>query len=152
MKKRSKILSAGIFVCAVFVFVMWGPPGLFHASGEPEFCGSCHPMDPQYEDWLKTGRHSGIKCTDCHLPHSSLLNYTFWKGLTGMKDVVLFHSGLYSEGSELKISDHGKQTVQDNCVRCHENTVSWMYTESRNCWSCHRTVSHKYPSMAKTEY
>jgi len=133
-------------VLFLLAFVMWGPPDMMNKTSGPEYCNSCHVMNEQYEAWFMTGLHRNIKCIDCHLPHSSGVRYFVWKGLDGMKDLVMFHSGVYSE--KIGISGHGKKIVMENCLRCHEGMVSVMNTEDRDCWSCHRRVNHTFPSVS----
>jgi len=100
-------------------------------------------MASQYEAWFMTGVHRGIKCVDCHLPHTNPVSYLFWKGMDGMKDVLFFYGRLYPD--RIGISTHGKRTAQKNCVRCHDAMVSRIKTEGRDCWQCHRRINHTYP-------
>ena len=141
--KRYLAVAGGLFVVMLFMF--FGPPGLYSKSAQPDFCNSCHVMNSQHEAWYLTGLHRNIKCVDCHLPNTGTLRHLFWKGVTGGKDLVMFHSGLYSD--RIGISSHGKKVVQENCERCHEGMVSVMKTDGRNCWSCHRQVNHTFPMV-----
>jgi cytochrome c nitrite reductase small subunit len=127
----------------LFLFLFFGPPDLYTATSSPEFCSACHVMEYQHDSWLKTGLHRGIKCVDCHLPNDSFVRHMVWKGLDGMKDVVYFYGRLFAD--HLVISAHGRATVQENCLRCHDAMVSRISVEDRTCWSCHRRVNHKSP-------
>ncbi|MBM4286347.1 MAG: cytochrome c nitrite reductase small subunit [Deltaproteobacteria bacterium] len=127
-------------------FLAFGPPGLYARSESPEFCGSCHVMDTQYESWFHSA-HRRAKCVDCHLPNDSLARHLFWKGVDGIWDTVAFHTGRFAE--DIRISNHGARVVQENCVRCHAETVARISTD-RNCWECHRRLSHKRTGAVAT--
>jgi cytochrome c nitrite reductase small subunit len=66
-----------------------------------------------------------------------------------MKDLALFHSGLFSERARL--SERGRHVVQANCIRCHETTVARIDPD-RPCWECHRRSAHKGAAVPKTPY
>ena len=72
------------------VFAAFGPPGLYAKSESPEFCGSCHVLQPEYEAWFHSGAHRRIKCVDCHLPNDNLPNHC-GKTLDGVRDSGLPH-------------------------------------------------------------
>jgi cytochrome c nitrite reductase small subunit len=57
-----------------------------------------------------------------------------------MKDAIFFHTGQVPE--RITLSDHGTEVLQENCIRCHQETVSNMDT-SRQCWNCHRRLQHR---------
>lgn len=38
---------------------------LAHESAKPEFCTTCHIMEPYYESW-KTSSHNNVNCLTCH--------------------------------------------------------------------------------------
>jgi cytochrome c nitrite reductase small subunit len=149
MKRKKYLLIAG-GVLIVFLIFMWGPSGFFYRTGEPDYCNTCHVVNPQFEAWFMTGLHRNIKCVDCHLPNDNIINYTIWKGIDGMKDLLMFHSGIYSE--DIGISSHGKKVVRGNCLRCHEGMVSVINTEDMDCWSCHRKVNHRSPSISMADF
>ena len=50
---------------------------------------------------------------------------------------------------EERAAEHGKKTVQANCVRCHENTVE-MIDQDRPCWDCHRRIMHRRSGAIET--
>jgi cytochrome c nitrite reductase small subunit len=141
-KRRLRLrhaLIAILLLGAVGAFVMFGPPGLMARTSTPEFCSSCHVMQAQYEAWFHEGAHRNVKCIDCHLPHQNVFAHYLWKSIDGMKDVVVFHSGRVPE--TISISDRGQHVLHANCVRCHDTTV-WRIDMERNCWECHRRLSH----------
>lgn len=139
-----------IFVVAVLVlggFAAFGPPGLFAKTETPEFCGSCHVLESEYETWFH-GSHRRQKCVDCHLPNDTFVRHTFWKTVDGLKDFTAFHTGRVSE--TISLTDRGAAFVQENCLRCHAETVSRL-NEDRRCWSCHRRLHHKVAGAIQTQ-
>ena len=146
-----KILLVSLVTVALLValvyFVALGPPALYAKSESPEFCGSCHILQPEYEAWFHSGAHRGIKCIDCHLPNDNLGQHLLAKTSEGVKDTLAFHTGLFPE--KLKLSQHGAQVVLDNCRRCHAETVARI-NEDRRCWECHRRLSHRLTGAIET--
>jgi len=134
------VVAAGAFG----VFIAFGPPGLYAKSESPEFCGSCHILQTEYETWFHSGAHQRIKCIDCHLPNNNLPDHLLWKTLDGVKDTVKFHTGMVSE--PIRISAHGALVVQANCQRCHAETVARVNIE-RRCWDCHRRLTHQHAGV-----
>ncbi|RPJ08557.1 MAG: cytochrome c nitrite reductase small subunit [Deltaproteobacteria bacterium] len=134
-------LSGVLIAVAIGVgaFLSLGPPGLLAKSEKPDFCASCHVMEAEYEAWFHEGAHRRINCVDCHLPHHNLAAHYLWKSIDGMKDVVVFYSGRVPE--IIKLSAHGQEVLQANCIRCHETFVENINSE-RQCWSCHRRLEH----------
>jgi cytochrome c nitrite reductase small subunit len=141
---KSKVVRvSGVVVLVlalVAVYVSFGPPGLFAKSGTPQFCAQCHVMEAEYENWFHSGGHSRLKCVDCHLPNDNMARHLTWKGYEGMWDAYVFYSGRVPE--TIRISESGVVLVQENCRRCHEETVAKI-NEDRNCWQCHRRLSHR---------
>lgn len=141
MKKHLVYLAIVAAIAIVAgAFVSFGPPQLLAKSETPEFCGSCHVMSIEYETWLRSV-HRSVKCIDCHLPNDGLVEHYVWKGIDGMKDVVYFYGGLVSE--EIHASARAKRVVKANCIRCHGELVSRINVRDRNCWDCHRRVTHR---------
>lgn len=139
MPKPLHLVLAGVVAAGAGLFLALGPPKLLAKSESPEFCGSCHVMEAQYEAWLHQGAHRREACVECHLPNGDLASHYAWKTIDGMKDTVVFYSGHVPE--EIRISDHGREVVRVNCVRCHETAVEMIDT-GRPCWECHRRITH----------
>ncbi len=141
-------IVAGLLGLGGGLFLMLGPPQLLAKSESPEFCASCHVMEAEYEAWFHQGAHRRKACVECHLPHGNLASYYTWKSIDGMKDVVVFNSGRVPE--QIVISEHGQSVLKGNCIRCHESTVE-MIDQDRNCWNCHRRLSHKRSGAIETK-
>ena len=128
-------------------FLAFGRPGIYAKSETPEFCGSCHVLDLEYEAWFHSGAHRRIKCVDCHLPNDTLARHLAWKTVDGVKDAAAFHTGRISD--PIRLSQHGATVVNDNCRRCHAEMISRI-NEDRQCWDCHRSLSHKRTGVIAT--
>jgi len=141
------VLAVAVALSVLGAYMAFGSPGLYAKSESPEFCGSCHVLQPEYEAWFHSGAHHRIKCIDCHLPNNNLANHLVTKGLEGIKDAVKFHTGMVSDN--IRISDHGAKVVLGNCQRCHAEIISRIH-EDRRCWDCHRRLSHKRTGAIET--
>ena len=152
MIKISKLRIA-IYTCfitlIILIFFFWGPPKFYQESSTSEYCNSCHVLNYQYEAWFMTGLHRSIKCVDCHITNSSPVSHFIWKGIDGLKDLLSFHLNIFSE--PLEITSHGKEVIQENCLRCHDGMVSVMNVKDRYCWDCHRRVNHKTADIVTLE-
>lgn len=141
--KRKLLRVSGLLVLVLAVvgaYVNFGPPGLYAKSSTPEFCSQCHVMESEYENWFHAGGHRRMKCIDCHLPNDNMARHLTWKGYEGMWDAFVFYSGRVPDRIELSAS--GAVLLQENCRRCHGETVARI-NEDRNCWQCHRRLSHR---------
>jgi cytochrome c nitrite reductase small subunit len=137
-----------IIAVAGGLFASFGPPKLYAKSGTPEFCASCHVMEAEYEAWRHQGAHRRIKCIDCHLPNDHIANHLTWKGILGMQDAFFFYSGRVSEN--IRLSAQGAKITKANCERCHGETIARVNMEERNCWECHRRLTHTQSGSIET--
>ncbi|MFZ5907555.1 MAG: cytochrome c nitrite reductase small subunit [Nitrospirota bacterium] len=135
----------GLFL--LMVFFAAAPHDADAFADLPDYCMKCHVMESAYEAWIHTGAHRRIKCVDCHLPNDNQVMHYIWKTIDGIKDAVAFHSGKVPE--EIAISSHGRKVIQANCIRCHETAVT-MIDKERECWGCHRRVTHKLTGTIET--
>ena len=141
------LIGLAVVLTGVGTFIAFGPPGLYAKSETPEFCGSCHVLQPEYEAWFHSGAHHRIKCVDCHLPNDNLANHLLWKTLDGVKDAVKFHTGMVSD--DIRLSKNGARVVDDNCRRCHGELISRVNID-RRCWDCHRSLPHRQTGVVAT--
>ncbi len=141
------LLIIGTGAAALLFFLLLGPPRLLAKSDQPAFCAGCHVMEAEYDAWAHAGAHRRKTCVDCHLPNGNAGIHYIWKAIDGMKDVVLFYSGAVPEHIEL--TEHGKEVLQANCIRCHEQTVANINHE-RKCWECHRRIMHTRSGVMQT--
>ncbi|MEN6622956.1 MAG: NapC/NirT family cytochrome c, partial [Smithella sp.] len=104
---------------AALVSVALGGAG-YAVADSTQFCGSCHSMKEPYVAW-QASNHKQLLCTDCHLPHDSLINKLITKVQTGNRDV--YHETLRDYPAAIMLTDAGRQIVNGNCRRSHQTTV-----------------------------
>jgi cytochrome c nitrite reductase small subunit len=101
-------------------------------------------MGSQYENWHHAPHEKWTECVDCHLPHENFAIYYMEKGRQGVKDTFAFTTG--NIPVVIRASDRTKSIIQDNCLRCHKDTVESIVMGAqsfdRHCWDCHRAVAH----------
>lgn len=82
-------------------------------SSTPQFCGSCHIMDPYYESW-KTSRHSMVGCVDCHIAPGVTAEVN--KKFEALSMVTSYFTGTYGTKPWSEIEDAA-------CLGCHERRL-----------------------------
>jgi len=136
-------IVAAVIALGTFVFVTDAPA---YGGSAPETCANCHVMDSQYENWYHAPHEKWTECVDCHLPHENFVAYYLEKGRQGAKDVFAFTTGNIPVA--IRASERSQEIIQANCIRCHKDKVESIVMGSagqpfdRNCWDCHRNVSH----------
>jgi cytochrome c nitrite reductase small subunit len=114
-----------------------------YLGSNPATCNNCHVMDAVYESWYHGGHKQWAVCGDCHTPHAFIPKY-FVKAQSGFRHVSAFALGHIPDA--IRARQSSKEVIQENCVRCHQETVSTMMESSmefdRYCYDCHRTVAH----------
>lgn len=78
-------------------------------SNTPQFCGSCHIMDPYYDSW-KHSAHKDAKCTDCHFPPS--LKGKIGAKFQGFSQLVSYVTGTAATRPTAHVED-------GSCTQCH---------------------------------
>ncbi|WP_404421416.1 cytochrome c nitrite reductase small subunit [Nibricoccus sp. IMCC34717] len=140
----SALASLGLFA-GVGTYTFYYGQGYSYLSNDPKACVNCHIMREQYDGWQKAAHHAVATCNDCHTPHNLIGKYLskaengFWhsKGFT-LQD---FHE-------PIMIKPRNSASLQQNCVRCHEQIVSEIATHAGDarqmldCVHCHREVGH----------
>lgn len=121
-------------------------------TSTPEFCASCHEIQPAYQAW-KTSTHvnnaQGIvaDCMDCHLPapHDTV-DFFYTKTLHGAKDVFAhFFGGEYDrEAMKARATANIKN---DQCLKCHRN-IEYM-PRKRGAMLAHKQVLYPMTGYEK---
>src|SRR5512144_1300580 len=124
MSRIALIVGISAFAVAMIALLAVTDAPAYMGS-DPDTCNNCHVMDAAYENWFHAGHHGeDLECVDCHLPHENLLAYYFEKGRSGMHDVFVFSTGQAPE--MIRASEHSKEIIQSNCIRCHQSRVENM--------------------------
>jgi len=87
--------------------------GALEVSSQPQFCGSCHIMNPYYESW-KTSSHSNIACVECHIPPGP--GAAIRKKYEALSMVTSYFTGTYGTNPWAEIDDAA-------CLKCHERRL-----------------------------
>lgn len=128
---------------AAYVSVISNASG--YLSDDPEACINCHIMTPQYATWRNSSHREVATCNDCHVPHDSTIRKFWFKANDGLRHSALFTFRM--ERQVIEAEPASKQVIQDNCVRCHSETLRAVgapkiHTIERSCIECHREVPH----------
>lgn len=70
---RATTLAGTIFIASLFLLA-GGSAVLFgavHHTAQPQFCNSCHIMEPYYESWVNS-KHANVACIECHYEPGSI--------------------------------------------------------------------------------
>jgi cytochrome c nitrite reductase small subunit len=114
-----------------------------YLGNNPTTCNNCHVMDAVYESWYHGGHKNWANCSDCHTPHALIPKYIV-KAESGYHHVTAFTFGNIPVA--IRAKESSREIVQENCIRCHAETVSAMVEGAmpldRYCFDCHRTVAH----------
>lgn len=147
LRRRGKVLlvlfGVLMLLAAVAVFVMFGPPDVAERLARPEFCRSCHVMEPQYATYVR-GTHSEAaeSCNDCHLPNNSFVRHWLADAFVGTRDLVEWNLNLVPE--YITATPRSRRWIAENCRRCHADLTQHVeLAEGRWCWDCHRQVQHQ---------
>ena len=147
--RMTMIVLTGIFIgLSLTAFKLSN--AVSYLSDKPEACINCHVMTPEYSTWFHSSHRENASCNDCHVPHENFARKYWFKANDGLRHASMFTFRL--EPQVIQIKSDGKEVVQDNCIRCHENQISDVSlvsvnqdkhnSTSRKCWDCHREVPH----------
>ena len=137
----------GLFVGMGLYTFTYGQ-GFSYLSSDPKACVNCHIMQDEYDSWQKGTHHTAARCVDCHLPHE-FISKMIAKSDNGWRHSKAFTLQNFHE--PIQITPGNARILQDNCVRCHETTVSEQSDHSfrknepadaANCVHCHAEVGH----------
>lgn len=94
------------------MFFLIGLLVFFKFSTSPQFCKSCHIMEPYYKSW-KNSKHNKVVCVDCHYPPEKPQTL-LWKKFQALSQIVKYVTRTYSSKPFAEIDDSA-------CLRegCH---------------------------------
>lgn len=106
---QAAILTAGLIGGLAVVGIYTS----IEVSSRPQFCGSCHNMQPYYQSW-KTSSHRAVACVECHIPPG--VTAEFRKKFEALSMVASYFTGTYGTNPWTEIDDAA-------CLRCHERRL-----------------------------
>lgn len=135
-------LMLGVLVAlGLFTFVY--AEGFSYFSDSPSACVNCHVMREQFDGWNHSSHKAVATCNDCHTPHTFPEKWIV-KGINGFNHSLAFTLDNYPE--TLHIRDFNAKVAEQNCIDCHETTVSQIQhivsEEPLRCVHCHGSVGH----------
>ena len=142
------IITMGVLTGLIFLILYIGNASSY-LSDNPETCINCHVMFSQYSSWQHSSHARVANCNDCHVPHDNIFSKYFFKAKDGLRHSTMFTLRL--EPQVIKIKEAGREVVNENCERCHENRIMMMElyrnqeeeeANERPCWECHRETPH----------
>ena len=175
----SRHYSLGFLVAAGFlagIFFWGGFNTALEATNTEQFCVSCHEMNDNVFQELKTTIHytnrSGVRatCPDCHVPHEwtdkiarkMQASKEVWGKIFGTIDT---REEFLDERLVLATHEWARLKANDSleCRNCHDYDSmdltrqatraarihqQWLGSGSRTCIDCHKGVAHKLPDMS----
>jgi cytochrome c nitrite reductase small subunit len=122
-----------------------------YLSDNPATCVNCHVMAPQYATWTHSRHRETATCNDCHVPHDNIFRHYYFKASDGLRHATFFT--MRWEPQVIRIHAAGQRVVQENCIRCHGESIhTTRLAEVRGddvdresglrCWDCHRETPH----------
>ncbi len=137
------LLLVGVSLISVAVIGMYVTGFTVYLGNDPESCNNCHVMDAVYSSWYHGQHRPWAVCNDCHTPHDLIPKY-YVKALSGYHHVSAFTLGNYP--AAIRAKESSKLVIQENCIRCHEDTVEDILDEYHNaantCFACHIEAGH----------
>ncbi len=117
----NKINSAGwkrTLLATLILFVLFaiGSSAFIEVTSQPQFCVSCHYMEPYFKSWEQSS-HKDVMCTKCHFPPG--IQHTIEGKFTALSMLVNYTTGIYKRSKPwAEISDA-------SCLRggCHETRL-----------------------------
>ncbi len=141
-KRKILLLMLAVPFLLIGAFLFMKLPVVSSAMDGPGFCGTCHVMQPYIDTYLVSSHREAATCGSCHVPHD-VLRGGIYKSYTGTKDLLAVLTG---RDEHIRISELGKDVVQENCLRCHNTLMRETGDTKENCGSycfdCHRDVPH----------
>ena len=110
-----------------------------------ETCMNCHVMTDVYVSHRHSSHGRDVSCSDCHVPHTSLVRGYAFKAIDGLKHAYVFT--FKPDGQTMTLSSFAAPVVQENCMRCHKGYMSEVSAASYEksglkCWHCHQDAAH----------
>lgn len=152
-KKRRRVIWPWV-VIAILAFMTLGGYGFYEYSNTPQFCNSCHIMQPYYTAWEESS-HKDVACIECHISPEAGAK---WEAkVQGMIQALKYITHTYSSKPYAEIEDssclrsgcHQERLVNQHSTETFKNNVVFDHAphllESRRgkelrCTSCHAQI------------
>ncbi|MEK6643066.1 MAG: NapC/NirT family cytochrome c [Planctomycetota bacterium] len=134
-KKRSLVRTVVLMLVGLLCFGGFSLGGAEYYTSRPDFCGSCHIMDPYYKSWSKDqhGAKVGARCVDCHYAPGE--QHTIKAKFKGLSQATSYFSGRYGAGRPRAKVNNASCLVSgchgDNAFMTKAITLGETHTEIR---------------------
>jgi cytochrome c nitrite reductase small subunit len=122
-------------------YLFWYGKGYSYLSDDPVACTNCHVMRDNFTGW-RVSSHRDITCDGCHLPHDLVGKY-YTQAEDGFRHSAAF---TFADVQVIRIRPASLEVVRQNCIGCHESSVSQIMMVPRgdtvDCTHCHHNVGH----------
>lgn len=94
-RRRRWLKWVAMTLGALLVVAAGGLGGAEYYTSRPEFCGTCHVMEPYYRSWSHDihGAKLGTRCVDCHYAPGE--HHTIMAKFKGLSQVASYFTGRY---------------------------------------------------------
>lgn len=150
--RRAAMIKLVFILACLFLFSLAG----ISFSSTNGFCVTCHEMEPDYVSWQESS-HRDVNCVQCHIG-PGFFNTLIHK-IASIKSLYYHITNDYEKPINADGS-HAKELKDENCLQCHEKTLSREAIEEaqdadirpahdkhRNlglqCTSCHNRIAHQ---------
>lgn len=98
IRPRRLARTVGIVLLSVLILGAVSIGGAEYYTSRPDFCGTCHVMDPYYESWShdKHGAKLDVWCVECHYAPGE--QHTIKAKFKGLSQLASYFSGRYGAG------------------------------------------------------
>lgn len=135
-------IAVGVLL-GVTGYTFWYGRGYAYLSDDPQACVNCHIMRDSFNTW-NASSHRSVTCNGCHVPHNPLGKWTA-KVENGIRHSLAF---TFEDVQVLRITPKNLHHLQQNCIRCHERTISLILQREQglamSCTRCHRGTGHAF--------
>ncbi|GEM_PF-1406700 len=150
LRTRTALFSlAGVLVGIVLAV---GGFATIEATDGPEFCGSCHVMEPFTESFAQS-QHAALNCNDCHAPTDSYVAKTAFKARAGASHIWYNFVAQDSIPDVIQAKPQSIEAIDQNCYDCHAVTLQQVGHDVKDsCTDCHRSVPHGHSIQRPDEW
>lgn len=144
LKKIFSIDKKLLLVVGVFVGIIISVVSVktLAYTDSADFCSSCHIMT-QVHDSFADSTHAKLACSDCHLPHDTIVNKYTNKAKAGIGHVYYNTLGSDKIPEVLHATTNSQEVINQNCIDCHESTLKNVSHDAKDsCSSCHQAIPH----------
>ena len=131
-RRPGKFIKLGLtkwgFVLAFFMTCMGGMAGFAEYSMQPDFCQSCHIMEPYYRAWHQS-THKNVPCVDCHFEPG--ITNTIYGKFQASSQAVKYITNTYGSKPHAEIRDSSCTREGCHSKRVLEGKVNWTVQTER---------------------